>query len=968
MLRRALGCSAAVSLLLAAATVLAPGSATAAGTSAVPRPDHVVVVIEENKAATQIVGNADAPYITSLAAAGANFTASYAITHPSEPNYVALFSGSTQGVTDDSCPHSHAAPSLGDELITAGRTFTGYSQGLPSVGYTGCGSGAYARKHNPWSDFPAIPASANQPFSAFPSDYSTLPDVSFVVPDLQNDMHDGTIAQGDAWLRQNLDGYVQWAKTHNSLLVLTFDEDDNSAANHISTVFVGQSVVAGQYDETINHYNVLRTLEDAFGLPLMGASATAAPITDVWAGNRPPVASFTAACTTSCSFDGGASTDPDGTIAGYQWNFGDGSTGTGVTPTHTYAAAGDYPVTLTVTDDAGATGTASRVVSLGAAVPFVVDNINRTVTNGFGSADVGGAWSTVGTASAFAVASGAGKLTLPRAATQLSAYLPAAARTDTDLTARLALSATPAGGPVYVTVAGRRPSSGNEYSTQLILNADKTVSMLLLRIAGGSQTAVRSAVRVAGLTYVAGAQLDVRLQVTGTNPTQLRARAWLDTATEPTTWPVTATDSTAALQQPGGVGLTASLSSAVTNAPIVASVSRLSARPTTASNVAPTAAFTSTCTQLACHFDATGSTDPDGPIAAYQWSFGDGATGSGATLDHAFAVAGSYPVTLTVADGPGATGTVTHTATATAPPVNQPPTAAFTTTCTQLSCSFDGTGSTDDEGVVAWAWTFGDGGTGTGASPTHAFGASGTYQATLTVTDDDGATGTVTHAVTVSAAAPAFVNDAFQRSVTGAWGTADVGGPWTLSGPSAGAAVSAGHATARLAAGSQLNAYLGTVNRTDADVTTSFSLPVLPVGGPVYVSVTGRRVKTGGEYSAQLLVNPDATVTIRLLKIVSGAGTELVGAMRVPGLTYTAGASVAVRVQVTGTAPTTIRAKAWPAGANEPSAWTLTATDSTAGLQAVGAVELIAYVSGRATNGPLTTSFGPITAQPTAAG
>jgi len=375
--RRALCCAAIGSLLLAAVAVLAPASADAAPTAAVPRPDHVVVVVEENKAATQIVGDPAAPYITSLAASGANFTSSYAVTHPSQPNYVALFSGSTQGLTDDSCPHSYATPSLGDQLLAAGRTFTGYSEGLPSAGYTGCFSGSYARKHNPWSDFPAIPASANQPFSAFPTDYSTLPDVSFVIPNLQNDMHDGTVAQGDSWLQQNLDGYVQWAKTHNSLLVLTFDEDDNSAANHIATVFAGQSVVPGQYGETINHYNVLRTIEDAFGLMPLGASATAAPITDVWTGNRPPTASFTATCPASCSFDATASSDVDGSITAYAWDFGDGATATGPTPTHAYAASGDYTVTLTVTDDGGATGTATRTVSIGASPPFARDALQR---------------------------------------------------------------------------------------------------------------------------------------------------------------------------------------------------------------------------------------------------------------------------------------------------------------------------------------------------------------------------------------------------------------------------------------------------------------------------------------------------------------------------------------------------------------------------------------------------------------
>ncbi|MDQ2749806.1 MAG: hypothetical protein M3Y44_09815, partial [Actinomycetota bacterium] len=301
----------------------------AAAVGSVPRPDHIVVVVEENHSGTQIIGNPNAPYITSLAANNANFTSSFALTHPSQPNYIGLFSGSTQGVTDDACPFSFATPSLGDRLIAGGHTFAGYSESQPSAGYTGCqNAGLYARKHNPWVDFPAIPAASNQPFSAFPSDYSTLPDVSFVVPNLQNDMHDGTIAQGDTWLQSNLSGYVTWAATHNSLLIFTFDEDDSSAGNRIATIFAGERVVPGSYAETINHYNVLRTIEDAFGVTPLGASATSPPILDVWTapvGDPPPTAAFTYSCQgVSCSFDGTGSTD-DTSVVGWTWDFGDGS-------------------------------------------------------------------------------------------------------------------------------------------------------------------------------------------------------------------------------------------------------------------------------------------------------------------------------------------------------------------------------------------------------------------------------------------------------------------------------------------------------------------------------------------------------------------------------------------------------------------------------------------------------------------
>jgi phosphatidylinositol-3-phosphatase len=248
----------------------------------VPRPDHVVVVIMENHSYDNVIGSPDAPYINALAKDGASFDHSSAITHPSQPNYLALFSGSTQGVTDDSCPHTLSATNLAQELVAAGDTFTGYSESLPSDGYTGCTSGDYARKHSPWIDFANVPASSNLKYSEFPTDYTSLPDVSFVIPNLQHDMHDGSVSQGDGWLKQNLNAYTQWAKRHNSLLVLTWDEDDDSPNNQIPTLFVGADVKPGTYSESINHYGVLRTLEEFYGLPPAGRSKDATPITDIW--------------------------------------------------------------------------------------------------------------------------------------------------------------------------------------------------------------------------------------------------------------------------------------------------------------------------------------------------------------------------------------------------------------------------------------------------------------------------------------------------------------------------------------------------------------------------------------------------------------------------------------------------------------------------------------------------------------
>ncbi len=260
---------------------------TAAGAAAVPAPAHIVLVVMENHGYGEIIGNPAAPFINGLARLGALFTHSFAVTHPSEPNYLALFSGATHGVSDDSCPHTFTAPNLAADLAAARKTFTGFAESLPSVGSKVCVLGNYARKHVPWVNFSNVPAAASQPFSRFPgSNPAALPTVSWVIPNLCNDMHDCAVATGDAWLRRNLGGYARWAMTHHSLLIVTWDEDDGSAVNQIPTIFAGQAVKPGRYGQRITHYNVLATIEAAYNLRRDGHAATAAPITGIWAAAR----------------------------------------------------------------------------------------------------------------------------------------------------------------------------------------------------------------------------------------------------------------------------------------------------------------------------------------------------------------------------------------------------------------------------------------------------------------------------------------------------------------------------------------------------------------------------------------------------------------------------------------------------------------------------------------------------------
>lgn len=380
---------------------------------------------------------------------------------------------------------------------------------------------------------------------------------------------------------------------------------------------------------------------------------------------------------------------------------------------------------------------------------------------------------------------------------------------------------------------------------------------------------------------------------------------------------------------------------------------------TVVANAAPVASFTSDVTngnQL--DVDASASTDSDGTVAAYSWDFGDGATATGATASHTYESGGTFTVQLTVTDNDGATDSKSGEVTVIGP--NQTPVAAFTAAVAgDFTASLDATGSSDPDGTITgYDWAFGDGQTGTGATLTHVFPSAGIYTVTLTVHDDRGGSAQISTDVTVTGP---FAMDTFSRTVTGDWGTADVGGAWTRSGGASLFGVVNGVGTMRNAtAGTGAAIHLNGVSSTGSDLSLRFSFEKIANGGGQFVSITGRG-SLNDAYRAKVQVSSTGAVTLLLVRVVAGAETTLATKV-VSGLTVQAGSSLSVRLQTWGTSPTNLQAKVWASTDTEPG-WTLTATDSTASLQAAGSIGLRTYLSGSATNAPTTVSFDDVVAR-----
>ena len=381
-----------------------------------------------------------------------------------------------------------------------------------------------------------------------------------------------------------------------------------------------------------------------------GTSSLLAPDVAASDAQTPPTASFTwtqSSQSTAVTFTDTSTGQP----ASWSWDFGDGSQSVGQSPVHIYATEGDYTVVLTASNSAGQSQTTQTVHVAAVATVYAADGFGRQVTGGWSSADVGGAYALLGDTGNYNVAGGTGQMIVPKASATRQAILGGTTAGDVDIKVRFAIDKLPAGGAQYVYLIARSIGTSS-YRPKVIVNANGTVAVHAGLVNNGTESSLGASVLVPGLTATAGGYMWLRAQVTGTNPTTIKVRAWRDGDTEPSTWQLTATNSLAVLQAAGALGIAACVGSGNTNAPVTFAFDDLIAvDPNGSGPVAPTASYTYAQEQNTLVVDFTDRST--GAPTSWAWDFGDGTTSSQRNPTKTYATGGAYQVTLTVANSAG---------------------------------------------------------------------------------------------------------------------------------------------------------------------------------------------------------------------------------------------------------------------------------------------------------------------------
>ena len=287
----------AVAILAAVAAVQLACGGYSAGSSSNPSPtpatlptfSHVFLVVEENHSFTEVIGNSSMPYLNGLASKYALAKQYFANAHPSIPNYLMLTTGQMETLNDN------FSGTIGDdnvvrELVSAGKTWKTYQESIPSAGYLGGDALPYVRRHNPFSllsDVQNNPAQAANivPFTQFATDLAnnSLPNFSFIVPDVNNDAHDGTLATADSWLQSNMAPLIASSTFQSGgLLVILFDEGELSDFNHgggqVAAVIVSSNGKPNFQSQTLyQHQSTLRLVLEALGVKKFPGQAATAP-------------------------------------------------------------------------------------------------------------------------------------------------------------------------------------------------------------------------------------------------------------------------------------------------------------------------------------------------------------------------------------------------------------------------------------------------------------------------------------------------------------------------------------------------------------------------------------------------------------------------------------------------------------------------------------------------------------------